>query len=509
MVAVSFRGTDFGSILQNGAFEGCNVSLSLNFDNARFGYVEEYAFKAMNAKVVSFRNVEIGTLSTSSFSGSTIGGNFDWSGAVFNCGLPGYAFGDIVVHGAFVLSGATLPYDALSEFVFATSAVGTGFYMEAITIVDCNTSVLDRKLHIPYRTFAGLMVLGNAIEGRRGGPFSLSGTKLDLEPGSLHGLVLRGYNSSIDLSNCEIEELRAGECPEGDDLPWATNDICGPFSGLVYEGVLRTMNLSYNNLSWVSNTSLSVHANITDLRHNENLKFFGPGWASTLLSAKHGEVLTAGNPSECRRSTEHHVDFEAPSPSQQLLIGAMFYGGVVCRCSAGVQGTGFGFCSNNPCQNAPSWIRGNLEILPVRWPIDSGSNITFQCKEGWSLSGVESVMCQGSIFPMPKDTPQCTENTSNDIMNVLVGFLGFLVFLNSWITKNYLLHDSPSPDIRCDKSLVSECFLILVGIVPGGTVYFAKRYKKVRDAQAEEASYAAELQEQLLVSPTPNTHRHF
>lgn len=102
--------------------------------------------------------------------------------------------------------------------------------------------------------------------------FTLAGTKLGyLGALAFYGIELVGHEPVIDLSNCGIIGLvvEKGGCYnikysdetnllQSASTPSSFMPDCGPFTGIIYPGKIRTIDLSHNDLTMIPKGGLSA-----------------------------------------------------------------------------------------------------------------------------------------------------------------------------------------------------------------------------------------------------------
>lgn len=246
-------------------------------------------------------------------------------------------------------------------------------------------------------------------------------------------------------------------------------------------------------------------------------------------------VDTTGNPSTCYGHFDFGLDqtvgFIPPTRNQLQFIGQAASAAsakMVCNCAGPYDGVGFGtpfsFCWDSVCsadaimEFSTTMGLKNSQYSPEGKAIASGESITFTCNKGYRLKNPNGIcppqggmtggcggtysftaLCRGGYF-LPQQPPQCVlDRTDTEIYWIILSTLfGLLLVLNSWVTKNYLVHDRLVACPSSPQGLLAELGLTMLGLVPGGTFFFAKRYKHVRDAENARHHYNAELQEKLI-----------
>jgi hypothetical protein len=174
-----------------------------------------------------------------------------------------------------------------------------------------------------------------------------------------------------------------------------------------------------------------------------------------------------------------------------------------------MEGTGFAFCSNSPCNDSNS-----LHAPPPDLPfgshsaangVPSGHEVKYQCNLGFTISGNSSIVCTGGIFPPPESPPVCSRDLWPTL--VMISVLGVALVANAWIVKNYLIHDRVSACPSSLSGLVAELGLTVLARNPAPSAWRPALTYQDRGKMLCSGSDAQLAQ--LTVGDPPRRHRLF
>eukprot|EP00040_Diaphanoeca_grandis_P025465 m.141097 g.141097 ORF g.141097 m.141097 type:complete len:1220 (-) comp30162_c0_seq2:53-3712(-) len=474
-------------VIESRAFSGGMIMDTLDLSGSEIGMIASEAFTGLEYVGAFLANVRLFNFSYTVFGNDTVSSGiqmnaftglslniFYGNGSILRApdGILASSFSGLVVT-EFFLNHAEVP-GGIQPFAFTALTVGNNFDM-SYTIIGTifaayafwflnvgNNLVLHHmsfpKNEIQPSVFGGLIM---------GCAFAASSFVLPIK------FTSRNCSSVIDLSYCNIEALVSLDCSSLNNTCRAQSQefgFTGPFAGLIVQaGFPNSMlNLSHNKLTVMNEYSLEGAAVRTiDLSYNQ-IDEYHAGWAGVIMEME-GVLLTDGNPSVCRTSSEKGDGFDEMQATNIGLYGNQIRIDCTCVDKDGITGITVpyvgqnhsqvnethSYCSNSPCLSSQLVaIQARID-QPGRFyaddgtsfgvgdavvTISSGSILQYKCIPGYVAHGKTDLTCMGGNF-RTTNLPWCHEKWSTPWwVYFLALVLPLVVVINGWILKNLLLH---------------------------------------------------------------------